>query len=110
MVGWGGGVGCGTCLCLGCFGVLREPDKTCLKLPENEWSITKDTESLDEKRRNQLRLDKFINLITKGKKAKNNRTKTLANWASKEIRKLKNINPGMNDFNKQNNLIPQNAK
>jgi importin subunit beta-1 len=28
-------------------------------------------------------------LITKGKKSKNNRAKTLANWASKEIRKLK---------------------
>lgn len=30
-------------------------------------------------------------LINKGKKSKNNRTKTLANWASKEIRKLKSM-------------------
>ncbi len=29
-------------------------------------------------------------LITRGKKSKNNRAKTLANWAAKEIRKLKN--------------------
>jgi importin subunit beta-1 len=33
----------------------------------------------------------ITNLVTKGKKSKNNRTKTLANWASKEIRKLKNM-------------------
>ena len=31
------------------------------------------------------------NILAKGKKSKNNRTKTLANWATKEIRKLKNI-------------------
>ena len=30
------------------------------------------------------------NLLTRGKKSKNNRAKTLANWASKEIRKLSN--------------------
>jgi importin subunit beta-1 len=33
----------------------------------------------------------ITNLVGKGKKSKNNRTKTLANWASKEIRKLKNM-------------------
>jgi len=30
-------------------------------------------------------------LISKGKKSKNNRTKTLANWAYKEIRKLRSV-------------------
>jgi importin subunit beta-1 len=35
--------------------------------------------------------ESITNILNKGKKSKNNRTKTLANWASKEIRKLKNI-------------------
>jgi importin subunit beta-1 len=37
-----------------------------------------------------LENDTITNLITRGKKSKNNRAKTLANWAFKEIRKLKN--------------------
>jgi importin subunit beta-1 len=35
--------------------------------------------------------DPVQNILTRGKKSKINRTKTLANWATKEIRKLKNI-------------------
>jgi len=38
-----------------------------------------------------LENEAITNLLAKGKKSKNNRAKTLANWASKEIRKLKNI-------------------
>jgi importin subunit beta-1 len=38
-----------------------------------------------------LENEAITNLLAKGKKSKNNRAKTLANWASKEIRKLKSI-------------------
>ena len=36
-----------------------------------------------------LESETIANLVNKGKKSKNNRTKTLANWAAKEIRKAK---------------------
>jgi hypothetical protein len=32
----------------------------------------------------------ITNLLSRGKKSKNTRAKTLANWAAKELRKLKN--------------------
>ncbi len=35
--------------------------------------------------------DAIQNILIRGKKSKNQRTKTLANWATKEIRKLKNL-------------------
>ena len=38
-----------------------------------------------------LENEAITNLLTRGKKCKNNRAKTLANWAAKEIRKLKNV-------------------
>ena len=37
-----------------------------------------------------LENETITNIIARGKKSKNNRAKTLANWAFKEIRKLKN--------------------
>lgn len=32
----------------------------------------------------------IFNILERGKKSKNNRARTLSNWASKEIRKIKN--------------------
>ncbi len=42
-----------------------------------------------------LDVDPIADLLTQGRRSKTNKTKTLSQWATKELRKLKNANANL---------------